>query len=197
LFFWCFHCSQARGAKKEAEASKDDVIEALESLITDMFAKLGDNANDPQFNAVVQRLRHVVVHCRDNKDSLKTLFGALPREALLKIQNTMDSTNCELKLTSIRSCLFRDEGELLKKRESAVALARDLMKEVARYLCTNAFGSETGDINWRGGVKSELENIKQNLDKQAGIREAMAAAAAAAAAAAPAARAAADAAMAD
>ena len=61
----------------------------------------------------------------------------------------------------------------LRVKEQIISILKDIMKAAVKLLFVKCFSNEVGLIQWNY-VKNEVEDIKKQIDKAEGAREALA-----------------------
>ena len=169
-------------------------MDALAAEVQEFVVKIGDIGNDTVLAHIGRHIEELMGETAANPNALALKLRELNRDTLTRVQDTMDGTNCDLKINSIKGGLFKDDLIAIKSKETKIAALKELMKTSVKYMCVNGFANESGDINWKGqnSIKSLIEGLKSDMDKAAGAAAEAARAEAARAEAARAAAAAAD-----
>ena len=94
----------------------------------------------------------------------------------MKISGSLDARDSDLKLNTLKNILFKTDFEDLRNKEQSMSILKESMKAAVKLLFVKSFFNEFGLIQWNS-VKTEVEEIKKQIDKAEGAREAMAAAA--------------------
>ncbi len=119
----------------------------METDINSLIATLGNLNDDACLSAVGDSTQAVLQEAQSSENVLKRSLGQLRRDALLKIQYAMDGSSPELKLTTMRSCLFKRDLDTFRDRESRVHTLKTLMTAVVKFTRVKEFGDETCAVN--------------------------------------------------
>jgi hypothetical protein len=152
-------------------------VEVVGLELQALALKIGNLQNDPVLAQIGQRVEAIMAQAGANQNTLHTLFEGLSRDHLVKIQGMLDGTNCESKIQVIQGAIFKLELDSIKTRDIKMTDLKQLMRAAVHFMSLKGFSNERGEINWRGTMKSAIEDIKQRMDMHAGAVAAAAAAA--------------------
>ena len=170
---------RARGGKKkddEEEKTKDDIIDDVLKELNDLSKRTGSLTGDSVLLKIGQIIVNIVTQASNDPRSAHTILQSMSRESLVQISGSLDASSTDLKLNTLKNILFKTDFEDMRNKEQSMSILKESMKAAVKLLFVKSFSNEFGLIQWNS-VKTEVEEIKKQIDKAEGAREAMAAAA--------------------
>ena len=110
---------------------------------------------------------------------VKNFMMTVPRDELVRIQNTLEGKNSDLKVATFKNLLFKAETKQLVTKTKSIEVMKVALLVASKLLLTKTYGNENGNIQW-AVMKETIEDVKKEMDKAAGREEARAEVAAAA-----------------
>lgn len=161
-------CDEARGNKGEAaeHISNAYVLEKLQEETMELSNKTTTNG-DIVLTAISASLTTRRQEGQSNHAMVIHFMMTSPRNELVKSQNTLDSKNSELNVSTCNNTLFKMEQKQLTGKENSIEATKLAMMLVSTLLLTIIYGAEHGSIQW-AAMKHDIAFIKQQMDIRAG-----------------------------